>query len=340
MTDTEPYRRKIQQSGGTTYTVSLPKEWADDRGMDVGSRVNLYTRGDRLLVTPPDDNKRQQVTVPAAGHSPAELSRLVTAAYVAGSEEIRITGTLDRETRATVRQSVSDLLGMEITEETDRALVARAMLDADDLSPKQTLAQMETITLSMHEQAVDAVLTADSSAVESVAGQDDSVDRLFALVSREFQCSLVDIRLDRMGDGLTTFDYYHAARQLERVADHAETIGEAAAFIESPPPEDIDAELRTIAADARELVRRALAETLGDRDPDTLGRIMVDAEPVVATAKTLDRELYDRDLANGHALAGVLDSLARTAEYAVNIADTGVQASCREHDTKPAQRPN
>lgn len=327
----DPVERKIQLTGGTTYTVSLPKSWARDQSLSAGSRVQLHPRGDRLLLTQPEADDDGHITAVSAGrYAPDELAQLVAASYVAGADAVRIDGVTDTETAAAVREAANGLIGVAVDAESARETVVRTMLDATDLSARQTLAQMESLALSMHADAVDAVLAADAEAGERVAARDDTVDRLFGLVAREFQRSLVDVRVDGAGDGLTTFDHYAAARQIERVADHAERIGGVAGLLDDEPPADVAETLSSTATNARTIVRRALSETLGDRDPPALTAIVADGERVVDGAHDLDRELYERDLADGYAFATVLDSVVRTAEYGVNVAEGGLQAALRE----------
>ena len=330
----DAYERKVQLTGGTTYTVSLPKEWAKDRSLEVGDRLRLHPHGDQLLLARPGaEADRRTVTVSAARYSPAGIERLVVAAYVAGADVIRVEGSPDRAARVAVRTAVSGLIGIEVAKETDLAVIARAMLDAGDLPPERTLTRMENRALTMHEEAMTAVLAGDGETGRRVADQDDTVDRLFGLLAREFQRSLVDVRGDA-ADGLTAFDHYTAARQLERIADHAEKIATAAGTIGAIPAEPVAADLDRLAADAREIVRRAFAEVVGDCDPRVLGAIVADAEEVLEGTERLDRELYQRDLADGYVLATVLDSVTRTVEYGVNVADAGFRAALRsDHAT-------
>lgn len=331
MTDTDgPYERKIQLTGGTTLTVSLPKAWARAQGLDAGDHVRLHPRGNRLLVTQSDDDETERtVTVSAHRYDPSRLGRIVTAAYVAGARTIRIEGRPNRATRELVRSAVAGLVGVEVASETETAVVVRTMLDVEDLSPAQTLAQMESVTLSAHEAAVEAALAGDGESGHRIANQDDTIDRLFGLVAREFHRSLVDVTGDGAGDGLTTFDGYTVARQLERIGDHAEKIGRAADRIDEEPPPAVASDLDELAVDARRVVRDAVSGTLTGRDPDTLCSVLADGEAVVEAAAGIDRDLYDRDLSDGYALATVVDSLTRTAEYGRNIAEAGLRASLR-----------
>lgn len=48
----------------------------------------------------------------------------------------------------------------------------------------------------------------------------------------------------------------------------------------------------------------------------------------------------NRELADGYALTTVLDSITRTAEYGVNIAEAGLQATLRDPGFEAASRPD
>lgn len=328
----DPTERKVQLTGGSTFTVSLPKDWASKQGIEAGSTVLLYSRDDRLLITNrSEDESRLTQTIDAADRTPADLSRTAAAAYVAGCEEIEIDGSPDRRQRRAIRDAVSGLVGIEIHEETRSRIVARTMLDVADLSPEQTLVQMELTALSMHEDAVEAVVEGDSETARRVVAQDDDVDRLFGLICREFHQSLTDVSVSQEANGLTTFEYYTTARQLERVADHAENIGSIADRSETTPPADIAEELSSLGDRARSIVRLART-TLFDEDSgaDDLGEIISEAEAVLDDIEELDRELYDREPEAGYLLGSVLDSIARTTEYGINVAEAGLQATMRD----------
>lgn len=92
-TNEGPIERKVQLTGGSTYTVSLPKEWAATQGIDVGSTMQLYSRRDRLVLTHDDpDADPRRVVIDARECGSADLGPTLAAAYVVGCEEIRIEG--------------------------------------------------------------------------------------------------------------------------------------------------------------------------------------------------------------------------------------------------------
>ena len=325
----EPVERKVQVTGGSTYTVSLPKDWARDQGVESGSTVRLYSRDDRLLVSREDGGDRRSVVIEAEGREPEDLARSVESAYIAGCEEVRVEGMLDNDQRRGIRDAVTGLVGIEVHEEDESSIVARTMLDVGDLSPEQTLVQMQLTALSMHEDALNAVLEGNAQKGRRVARQDDDVDRLFGLICREFQRSLVNVDVPMEDGDLTKFEYYTAARQLERIADHAEKVAEVAERADSTPPEEVAERFDSLGERSRDLVTRSVEGLLEVEDAD-LGGIIVDAENFVEDAEALDRELYEREAEDGYLFGTVLDSLVRTSEYGVNVAEAGLQVEMRD----------
>jgi phosphate uptake regulator len=325
----EPVERKVQVTGGSTYTVSLPKDWARDQGVESGSTVRLYSRDDRLLVSREDGGDRRSVVIEAEGREPEDLARSVESAYIAGCEEVRVEGMLDNDQRRGIRDAVTGLVGIEVHEEDESSIVARTMLDVGDLSPEQTLVQMQLTALSMHEDALNAVLEGNAQKGRRVARQDDDVDRLFGLICREFQRSLVNVDVPMEDGDLTKFEYYTAARQLERIADHAEKVAEVAERADSTPPDEVAERFDALGERSRDLVTRSVEGLLEVEDAD-LGGIIVDAENFVEDAEALDRELYEREAEDGYLFGTVLDSLVRTSEYGVNVAEAGLQVEMRD----------
>jgi len=309
--------RKVQVTGGSTYTVSIPKEWANDRDIESGSVVRLYPFDARIVMTQPEARTwTARIDVDAVGEE--SVSKWIEAAYAAGSDEIRV----ESDTGFTAAQrriasgAITDLVGMEIASETETELVARSLLDTAEISLEDTIDQLRGISLSMHEDAVEAVRSADGGELASrVAARDDDVDRLFALVSRQFYRTLDDVReLEKLRTGRrAAFTRFRVARQLERIADHAELIADVGRRQSDPPEAELRGRIGDVATDARRVVRTAL-------DGNT-GEALMRRDGVVEAVDELDRRLYGEAGENVYLYGRVLESVRRTAEYGGNVAE-------------------
>lgn len=322
----DPFERKVQMPGGSTFAISLPKAWALEQDLESGMSMYLYSHQDRLVVAPvPLDGDDRSMRIDVTAVDPETVPRRVEAAYTAGCDRIAIANTdeLDDACRRTITQTIGQLVGMEIHGETEREIVARNVLDAGDVSLPQTVAQIHQLALEMHEEAIEAVRTDDDDLARRVIDRDDDIDRLFAFVSRGFHRGLEDVheinRLD--ADRTAAFCNYRKARQLERIADHAEGIASVVARQSSGPDETLSDRLEAAAADAREVVTLALA---GDID-----RAIATGNAVREEVATLDRTLYETDDPDAYLYGSVLESIQRTSEYGLNVTDATIEATSR-----------
>jgi phosphate uptake regulator len=256
-------------------------------------------------------------------------ARTVGALYVAGFDEITLTGTFDPSARRAIRETARRFAGLTVAEESEEEVVLRCPMDSGDVSVRQTTIQLQFVALSMYREATGA-LTADSPSGVAVGERDDEADRLFALVRRQFQRALTDLGEVQAMDASRSelFDYYAVARNLERVADHAEKLAGIAG--EASPPEGRRGAVEDAARRAGRVVEDATSVTLGDGDPATAGRALDDRDELVAELEALDRALYEDGGDGGYRLGVAVDSIARVAEYGGNIADVGIQAAARE----------
>jgi phosphate uptake regulator len=326
--------RKVQTVGGGTFTVSLPKQWIESTGIDAGSTVNLHNHIDDLLVIQPQELDTDVITsvrVLLPDDEPTFVERTIRAAYAAGLREVVLTTKdgLDDIQRRAVERVTRTLTGMTIAEETERHVTVRAMLDAGEVSIRQSVRQLEFVALSLHREAT-AALTADAG-IHNPADRDDQADRLYSLVDRYFGRGLS--RLDEI-DALDLtrselFTLWLTARELERIGDHAERIAATAA--EADPAPSTGAELNRVAEMARETVSDAVTAALGDDDATAAREALDRRTRVRKDAADLERRLFEAANAD-YRLVRVLDSLSRTAEHGGNIAEIGLQRAIRDGD--------
>ncbi len=323
--------RKVQVTGGSTYTVSIPKGWATDNGVSAGSEVAFYPEGDSLFLTPQTGDERTEGTLDISDLSGEELRRAVMTMYVSGFDIIGLeSGRITTEQRRTIRESTQGLVGLEVLEETRDRVVVRDLLDSSELSIYNAVTRMRLIALSMLDDAVEALAEDDADLATDVIQRDDDVDRLWLVVSRIFRAT---IRTPKAAEELgvpreVCFDYHSAARQLERVADHATKIAHLTREFEQTPPEDVRAALGDLHDDAVDVVERGMDALFVD-DSAEATRLANDARESVpgidARAREIDPLLRDLDPARAQVLGLVVDSLSRSADYGGNIAETALQ---------------
>jgi phosphate uptake regulator len=167
----------------------------------------------------------------------------------------------------------------------------------------------------MHRDAIEAVRTDDAEFAAQVAARDDDVDRLFALVSRQFHRCLADARkADNLETGrLRAYTQFRIARQLERIADHAERIAAVTDRQPEAPTTGVADRLDGFGADARSVVRTAL-------DGDAAQALRQRAD-VLDAAAAFDREIHGNRTDSAYLYGRVVERIRRTAEHGGNVAE-------------------
>ena len=323
--------RKVQVTGGSTYTVSIPKSWATENDVGAGTEVEFYPDGDSLFLTPRSDEERTRGSLDITDLTGQDLTRAVTTMYVSGFDVIELTGgEITTEQRSTIREAVQSLVGLEVLEETRDRVVIRDLLDSSELSIHNAVTRMRLISLSMLQDAITALSELDHDLARDVIGRDDDLDRLWLVVSRIFRGTL---RTPKAAEELglpreECFDYHSSARQLERVGDHATKIAHLTLNIEEPLPEDVIDAIDDLHGDAVEVVDTAM-DALFAEDNDEATRLANEARTGVRAiderVRAIDELLRGLDPTRAQLLGLVVDSVLRSADYGGNVAETALQ---------------
>ncbi|MFC7226656.1 AbrB/MazE/SpoVT family DNA-binding domain-containing protein [Salinirubellus salinus] len=322
--------RKVQVTGGSTYTVSLPKTWATDNGVSGGSVVEFHPEDDALLLTPRREEEKSEGTLDITGLEGEQLTRAVITMYVSGFDIITLeTARVTAAQRRNIRRAAQGLVGLEVIGETSERVQLQDLLDSSELSMHNAITRMRLVATTMLGDAVTALVENDDDLAMDVVQRDDDVDRLWAMVSRVFRSVLRDPRaaaeigLDRE----TCFDYHSSARQLERVADHATKIANHSRDL-GEVPEGAATALEELYEEAIETIDMAMDALLED-ESETATRLANDARENVTMvdehAREVDATIRDLDPQQAQLLGLVVDSLTRSADYGGNIAETALQ---------------
>jgi len=154
--------RKLQRTGGGTFFVCLPKEWAERSGLKRGSVVSVAeTAEGRLVIDPKYDVERVQQVV-TLEPTPL-LDREIIGKYLLGYDVIRVEAKehITAEQRELVKRAVGRLVGMEIIEEDYKSIVIQCLLEPATLSPEKILRREYNFAAGMQRDAVTALVEGD-----------------------------------------------------------------------------------------------------------------------------------------------------------------------------------
>jgi len=323
-------RRKVQVTGGSTFTVSIPKDWARENDISAGDEVGFHPDNDSLLLTPVANDGTVEGNLDITGLDGENLRRAVMTMYVSGFDVLVL--EVDRITsdqRRVIRAGTQSLVGLEVLEETSNRVVIQDLLDSSELSIHNAVRRMRLISLSMLEDAITALSENDDDIARDVVERDDDVDRLWFMVSRIFRGTLRSPKAaQRIGISRETcFDYHSSARQLERVADHASKIAQVTLDLDDVPAEVVEA-LEDLHEDAAEIIDSAM-EALFQEDSAVATKLANEVRESILEidehARATDEILRDLEPREAQQLGLIVDSLSRSADYGGNVAETALQ---------------
>jgi phosphate uptake regulator len=323
------YQRRVQVTGGGTFLVTLPKEWADSVGIKQGSTMQLIPNDSgAMLLVPEGMRERNRCTLSMTGQEPAHLQRDIIARYIAGYDVIEVAGDrIKPEGRRVVREIAHSLVGVEVLGETHGAVVLHCVANVRDFPAPLTIRRIFEISVAMWDDAVAAFLARDEELARDVEERDGDVDRLVLLVARQFGLLLRDLVVEEeVGMSRFQFLYFHTvADQLERVADHAVKVSRAArALVKDLSPQSA-ARVRELASSSQGVLREAV-QAFADSDVARANRVLGDKEAKAGLTGWMHDWIRDQQ-ENALPLILLHDSLLRCREHGFNIAEIALDAS-------------
>lgn len=323
------HTRKVQKTGGSTYFVTLPKRWAESVGITTGSEVHLIPNDSgAMLLVPESVSVSNSCTLNLEDWEFDRLQREVIARYIAGFDIISVRGDRIRpDQRRMVREISQRLVGLEIFEETQQLIVLHSLVNIKDFPVHKTVDRVFEITKAMLADAVTAFCEQDDELAHDVMERDRDVDRLVLLVARQFSLLLRDLMTEEdCALSRPQFLHYHeVANQLERVADHAAKISEAALALDGPVVKAASAEIKARSKDSTKVLNLAV-RSFAEQDTDLANQVLEMREQEGQLFAITRRIVSEKQPDAASSISIALDSLLRIAEYGFNIAENALDA--------------
>jgi len=323
------FQRKVQKTGGSTYFVTLPKEWAESVGIKPGSLVTLTpSESGTLLLVPESLSLVNRCTIDLEDWDFDRFQREIISRYIVGYDVIEIRRRRIRpEQRRMMREIAQGLVGLEIFDETHETVILQAMVNVRDFSVERTLARVFDITNAMANDAVAAFCAHEVELARDVLERDGDIDRLVLLVARQFSLLLRDLLLEEdVGHSKLGFlHYYTVSSQLERVADHASKISEATLALPTAVQKPVAKEIEQRARDALAVLGRAV-QAFENRALDLANQVLQEKKETEQLFQVTRRTAAEKQPVAAPSISIVIDSLLRIREYAFNIAESALDA--------------
>jgi len=337
--------RRIQKTGASTMTISLPKDWIRSNSIKPGDSLAIRVLADGTISIDPkmDRTKTEsrKVIWVEADEAKEHLTRKLIGAYLAGYNiiEVRSKERLDLELKHAVKEISRMVIGPEVIEETSNTVVMHDLSDPVELPQEKCVRRMHLIVGSMHKDAIIALRESDSALAEDVIDRDADVDRLYWMAVKQYNMILKDRKLsEKIGvDIFEGMNLMLVARGIERIGDHAEKIANNTNIaIKAKVSISNQDEIGKLSDSAITLLDKAM-EAFFLKDIDSANRIIDQGTELVQRGQDLNTNT--RMPANVAAMVKtfVIDSINRTTMLATDIAEIAINAAMRLDDEGPGR---
>ncbi|MGB2346515.1 MAG: PhoU domain-containing protein [Candidatus Poseidoniaceae archaeon] len=220
--------RKVQLTGGVTYTLSLPKPWIEQ--MDLSPRDSIrvdWRPSGALRLTPLEmlANQEKIITINADDIPEASIHDHLMGAYLAGADSIRIVHSTpgNRLLQRQIRRFLRNTRGFERMNETEGRIDLKCLINAAEMPLNASINRMYSQLTSLTKDIISMASGQEEDLLGDIDEREAEVDALLYLVNRQLSVAL-DSHLVASALKLTrnqAVEYSNLARSLERMMDHA-----------------------------------------------------------------------------------------------------------------------
>lgn len=325
--------RKIQLSGGSTYIISLPKDWIEELKIKVGENITVVKNSNQSITLFPREQEDKKNTTAVIYSSQKDsgdsVKRKIIAAYLAGyktiqlkTNGIKISSEHTRSVRELVRLS---MIGTEIVESSSEVMTIQILTRLPELSFETALKRMYLMATNMVKESIESLEEVDTSHADSVVNMDDEVDRFGLYMRRNLVLAvgneniLRDMGLKKPSDCL---EYRTIVSKIERIGDHASLIAKRIKFIEEKIDPKITIKIKKLSEKSLEVFEEAITAVQnhdfqkGENVAEKVNKVIEEEKEIMSKIKESEK--------NATVIRFVLEDLRRIAEYSSDIAEVAI----------------
>lgn len=324
--------RRVQMTGGSSYVITLPKEWIKSVNIKKNDQLGLIRQSDGTLLINPTLVEKQiknEKTFRVSEKTDQKyLLRQLIGAYISGYDSIKIKSKerMPSKITASIRNYTQITIGQEVVEETDTSIVIKDLLNPTEMPFKSTIKRMHLVVKSMHEDSINALETGNRKIAEEIVPRDNDVDRLHWLVARQHNIILENISLaKKMGITIEiTSTYYLISRIIERIGDH---VVRTAENIISLTDKSLDKRITDKIKSASELALNIVNKSIGSffrKDIRASNKNIEETKKIESICEDISELALTQKGKTAISIGYIVESIRRIAEYAEDISETSI----------------
>lgn len=240
------HTRRLQLTGGSTFTISLPKEWANYHSLKAKDNLDLDWRPSgaiRITPTLGQKTRRKEISLNVEKIPVGSLVDHLVAAYIASTDRIKLVSSqgFNRNQISRIRRFLKITTGFEIMDENEKRIELLNILNIGEMPLQSSINRMYLQLSSMIRDIVDVLSGEEASLLLDIEEREREMDAIQLLIQRQVGALLeshkvaVDLDIDRR----RAIEMANLARTFERMGDHARQLAELILTTDSKPTLDM-----------------------------------------------------------------------------------------------------
>ena len=218
-------KRKIQLIAGTTYSISLPKEWIKKNKLKEKNEIAISEKNDGTLTLSHSAIKEKnfhEISLDVDEY-PDSIDQILFALYYLGIENINLFSKreLKKDVKARIRNTLVHMSGTEISYEDKQKIALKVLLDKSKVSLIQILYRICLIIDSSIEN-----LLGDYD-LKEIRINENEIDRLYHLTTKIISLSLIDsnvLSTSQIKNITLIPSYFLISKKLENIGDNIKSL--------------------------------------------------------------------------------------------------------------------
>lgn len=317
-------------TGGSSYIITLPKEWIKSSHIKKNDTVGIHTQSDGTLLISSQMQTEKQYKIKefdiSAIPKQIYLKRRVIGAYIAGFTSLKITSPyrMPLEIKNTIRLLTQAIIGLEVVEETDSSIILKDLLNPTEMPLDKTVKRMHIIVKSMNEDAIRIFTNYDKLIAEEIILRDKEVNRLHWLVARQYNMILQNVSLaEKMNITINqSSTFFLIGRIIERIGDHVVRIVQNIQQVSSITlNEELIEKIQAASTFSLEIFNKSIASFFrkdirgSNENIDSVKKLESLCQKISTIAIQQNAEI-------AIAIGYIVESIRRIGEYAEDISET------------------
>ena len=159
--------RRLIGFGKNSFVVSLPKLWVDKNKLKKGALISIEEGRDGLVLKANEGigkkEEQKKITINAENKNLTQLRTEIVSAYLNNYHVIEVISKGLKTNAPEIRDMLRGLTGLEIINQSSMRIVAKDIINVNEISIRTLVRRMDNITRSMLGDAAECFDGADHS---------------------------------------------------------------------------------------------------------------------------------------------------------------------------------